>query len=441
MATAPAPTTPAPAPRIGLTPNVPAPSDKAAFDAAIVDPDSYAHEERYHAIFNYLREEAPVYWCEPEGYRPFWTVARHADIRRVELDAETFLNDPRLTITTIADEERVKAMTGGDGKLTRNLVSMDNPDHRHFRAMTQSYFSTKQMRQLEDDIRALATESIDQMTALGGECDFVTEVAMWFPLRVIMRTLGAPREDEQFLMKITQEVFGAQDFDHMRPEEMGGLFATIAEFNAWCDRITADRKINPRDDVSTIIANATLTDGSPMGNMEAMSYYLIIAAAGHDTTSSSSSAGLLELIRNPAELKKLRDDPSLLPNAVEEMIRWSSPVKHFFRTAAVDAEVGGVQIKAGDGLVMAYPSANRDEAVFDDPFAFRVDRANVRQHLAFGYGPHLCLGQHLAKMEMRILFEELLARFDDFELAGEPAWTRASFVSGLKRLPIRYRQK
>lgn len=427
-------------PALGHTPNVPSPADKAAFDAAIVDPDSYANEERYHAIFKYLREEAPVYWCEPEGYRPFWTVARHADIRRVELDAATFLNDPRLTLSTIRDEERVKQMTGGD-KMTRNLVSMDNPDHKHFRAMTQNYFSTKQMKQLEEDIRALARESVDKMASLGETCDFVTEVAMWFPLRVIMLTLGAPREDEQFLMKITQEVFGAQDFDHMRPEEMGGLFATIAEFNTWCDRITADRKANPRADVSTIIANATLTDGSPMGNMEAMSYYLIIAAAGHDTTSSSTAAGLLELIRNPVEMQKLRDDPSLLPNAIDEMIRWASPVKHFFRTAAVDTEVAGVPIRAGDGLVMAYPSANRDATVFEDPFAFRVDRANVRQHLAFGYGPHLCLGQHLAKLEMRIMFEELFARFDNFELAGEPAWTRASFVSGLKRLPIRYRSK
>ena len=429
-----------PEPRIGLTPHVPSPDNKAAFDAAIVDPDSYAHEERYHAIFNYLREEAPVYWCEPEGYRPFWTVARHADIRRVELDTDTFINDPRLTLATIADEERIMAMTGGN-KLTRNLVSMDNPDHKHFRAMTQGYFSPKHMKQLEEDIRSLARESVEHMAALGSECDFASEVAIWFPLRVIMLTLGAPREDEQFLMKITQEVFGAQDFDHMRPEEMGGLFATITEFNAWCDRITADRKANPREDVSTIIANATLTDGSPMGNMEAMSYYLIIAAAGHDTTSSSSSAGLLELIRNPDEMRKLRDDPSMLPNAVEEMIRWASPVKHFFRTAAKDAEVGGVPIKAGDGLVMAYPSANRDSAVFDDPFAFRIDSANVRQHLAFGYGPHLCLGQHLAKLEMRILFEELLARFDDFALAGDPEWTRASFVSGMKHLPIRYRAK
>lgn len=427
-------------PQIGVTPHVPLPTDKAAFDAAIVDPDSYAHEERYHAIFKYLREEAPVYWCEPDGYRPFWTVARHADIRRVELDNETFLNDPRLTLATVADEERIMALTGGN-KLTRNLVSMDNPDHKHFRAMTQGYFSPKHMKQLEEDIRTLARDSVDHMAALGNECDFAAEVAIWFPLRVIMLTLGVPRDDEQFLMKITQEVFGAQDFDHMRPEEMGGLFATIAEFNAWCDRITADRKANPREDVSTIIANATLTDGSPMGNMEAMSYYLIIAAAGHDTTSSSSSAGLLELIRNPAEMQKLRDNPSLLSNAVEEMIRWASPVKHFFRTAAKDTEVAGVPIKAGDGLVMAYPSANRDTAVFDDPFTFRVDRANVRQHLAFGYGPHLCLGQHLAKLEMRILFEELLARFDDFELAGDPSWTRASFVSGMKHLPIRYRAK
>lgn len=416
------------------------PTDKPAFDAAIVDPDSYAHEERYHAIFKQLREEAPVYWAEPEGFRPFWVVSRHADIKRVELDTVTFLNDPRLTLSPISEEQKVIELTGSD-KLSRNLVSMDNPDHRHYRAMTQGYFSAKNMRRLEDQIRALAVRSMDHMANLGGQCDFAADVAIWFPLRVIMATLGAGPEDEQFLMKMTQEVFGASDLEHMRPEEMGGLFATIAEFSQWCDRVVADRRAAPRDDVSSIIANATMPDGSPIPNMEAMSYYLIIAAAGHDTTSSSTSAGLLELIRNPGELAKLRADPSLLPNAVDEMIRWSSPVKHFFRTAAADTEVAGVPIKAGDGLVMAYPSANRDAAVFDDPFAFRIDRRNARDHLAFGYGPHLCLGQHLAKLEMRVLYEELLARFDAFELTGEPVFSRASFVSGMKHMPIRYRAR
>lgn len=417
------------------------PTTKAAFDRAVVDPDNYAHEERYHAIFRHLRAEAPVYWCEPEGYRPFWTVARHADIQRVELDTATFLNDPRLILSSITDEERVMAMTGGQRRISRSLVDMDNPDHRHFRAMTQAWFSAKHMRRLEDQIRALARESCDAMAAKGGTCDFVHDVAMWFPLRVIMATLGAPREDERFLMKITQEIFGPQDPDTQRSADPTAIFETVQDFSRWCDAITADRKANPTDDVATIIANATLPDGSPMGNMEAMSYYLIICTAGHDTTSSTSAAGLLELIRNPAEMAKLRANPELLPNAVDEFIRWASPVKHFFRTAAADAEVAGVKVKAGEAMLMAYPSANRDEAVFEDPFAFRVDRANARQHLAFGYGPHLCLGQHLAKMEIRILFEELLARFDDFELAGEPAWTRSSFVSGMKRLPIKYRAR
>ena len=168
-----------------------------------------------------------------------------------------------------------------------------------------------------------------------------------------------------------------------------------------------------------------------------MSYYLIVATAGHDTTSSSSAAGLLQLIRHPDQLAKLRGAPELMPKAVDEFIRWSTPVKHFFRTATVDVELHGHAIRAGDNLMMCYPSANRDEAVFDDPFAFRVDRAPGR-HLAFGYGPHLCLGQHLAKMEIRILFEELLARIDKIELAGEPRFTASTFVSGLKRLPIRY---
>jgi cytochrome P450 len=414
------------------------PADKAALDRAIVDPDTYAHEERYHAIFQHLREEAPVYWCAPEGFRPFWVVSRHADIQRVELDSATFLNDPRLILSSIVDEERVMAMTGGQRRLSRSLVDMDNPDHRHFRAMTQSWFSAKQMKQLEDQIRALARESCDAMAAKGGACDFVHDVAVWFPLRVIMATLGAPRSDEAFLMKITQEIFGPQDPDTQRSADPTAIFETVQDFSRWCDAITAERKANPTEDVATIIANATLPDGSPMGNLEAMSYYLIICTAGHDTTSSTSAAGLLELIRNPDQMAKLRADPSLIAGAIDEFVRWASPVKHFFRTAAADAEVAGVSVKAGDALMMAYPSANRDAAVFDDPFAFQVDRRNARLHLAFGYGPHVCLGQHLAKLEIRILFEELLARFDDIELAGEPAWTRSSFVSGMKRMPIKY---
>ncbi|MEH3099962.1 cytochrome P450 [Sphingomonas adhaesiva] len=407
-------------------------------DAAIVDPTTYADEERYHALMTQLRRDDPLHLCTPPGFRPFRVVTRHADIRRVELDSRTFINYPRMNLQPLEMEERVMAATGGRRYTARHLVVMDAPEHQHYRGLTQRWFLGKQLRPLEDRIRDLAREAIDDMAARGGSCDFVEDVALWFPLRVILMTLGLGRDDERFLMKITQEIFGPDDPDNRRSTSPDARFETIAEFSRWCDALTAARRAAPTDDVASVIANARDPDGQPIAAIDAMSYYLIIATAGHDTTSSSASAGLLELIRHPDELRKLRADPALIPNAIDEIIRWASPVKHFFRTAAADTEVAGVAIAEGEHLMMAYPSANRDDAVFEDPFAFRVDRRNAREHVAFGYGPHVCLGQHLAKMELRILFEELLARFDRFELAGEPAWTQSSFVSGLKRLPIRF---
>jgi cytochrome P450 len=201
--------------------------------------------------------------------------------------------------------------------------------------------------------------------------------------------------------------------------------------------ITEDRKKNPRDDLSTIIANGQI-DGQPLDPMQQLSYYVIVATAGHDTTSSTVAGGLRQLIQNPEQMARLKGDLSLLPNAVEEMVRWVTPVKHFMRTAMEDYKLRGKQIKAGDGLCLFYWSGNRDEEVFDKPFEFRVDR-QVQKQVAFGHGAHLCLGMHLARMEMRILFAELLPRLQQIELTGEPRNTRANFVSGLKTLPIRYK--
>ena len=215
------------------------------------------------------------------------------------------------------------------------------------------------------------------------------------------------------------------------------LFLLAQEYFAYFGAITADRRANPRDDLSTIIANG-LVDGEPIGEREAMSYYVITATAGHDTTSSTAAGGLEQLIRHPDQLARLQADPSLIPGAIEEMIRWVTPVKHFMRTAAEDCELGGRQIKAGDGLGLFYWSGNRDERAFADPFAFRIDRSPNPQ-TAFGNGVHICLGLHLARLELRILFEELLPRLGRIELAGEPRNSIANFVSGLKTLPIRYK--
>jgi len=281
------------------------------------------------------------------------------------------------------------------------------------------------------------------MEAAGGECDFVEGVALHFPLRVIMEILGVPREDEPRMLKLTQELFGATDPDLRRqsgektPEARQlDVQATLTDFFNYFNALTEDRRARPREDVASTIANATI-DGERISAFDAVSYYLIISTAGHDTTSSSTAGAMWALAERPAELAKVRASPDLIPGLVDESIRWTTPVRHFMRSAAADTTVGGRPIAKGEWLMLCYPSGNRDEEVFEDPYEFRADR-NPNRHLAFGYGAHLCLGQHLAKMEMRILWEELLPRLKSVELAGVPKLSEANFVNGPKTLPIRY---
>ena len=403
----------------------------------LVLPEPMADEEGIHATFTTLRAESPVHWTEVDGWRPFWSVTKHADIIEIEKQNDRFLNDPRLTIQSIETEESIEKFTGGK-RLLRTLVDMDNPDHRKFRAITQAYFMGPNIRKLEDRFATLAKTTIDKFTqdGLEGEIDFVNDVAVWYPLRGIMQILGVPEEDEKRMLTLTQELFGATDPDMARDSDTDNT-NVISDFYNYFNAVTADRRANPKDDVATVIANAEI-DGQLIGELEAVSYYVIVATAGHDTTSSSTAGGLLALIENPDQLKKLKSDLSLLPGAIDEMIRWVTPVKHFFRTATEDYELRGQKIKAGDNLCMWYPSGNRDEEVFEDPFVFNIER-NPNPHLAFGYGAHHCLGHLFAKMEMRALYTELLNRVEEIELAGPIERVKANFVSGLKTLPIRYR--
>ena len=401
-----------------------------AINEAIADPRTYANQHAYDGLFTTLRRQSPVHWTAPEGYRPFWMVTKHADIMEIERQSDRFLNEPRLILSTIEDERRMEAAKNA---MLRTLVNMDNPDHRLFRAIAQAWFMPPNLQKLEARVAALAREFIDRMAAMGGDCDFARDVANWYPLKVIMTILGVPAEDEPLMLRLTQELLGSSDPDMKRSGARGG---TYRDFSTYFAKMTADRRRNPRDDVATVIANAKI-DGKPIGELEATSYYVIIATAGHDTTSSTTAGGLLALLQHPEALRRLRAEPSLLSTAVEEMIRWVSPVKHFFRTATQDYVLRGQKIKAGDSLMMCYPSGNRDEGAFADPFSFQIDRSPNR-HLAFGFGPHLCLGMHLARLEIRAFFHELLPRLDHIELAGEPAWVEANFVNGLKRMPIRY---
>jgi cytochrome P450 len=418
------------------------------YDEAVVNPDFYADERKIHEVYTALRRESPVRLMEPEGYRPFWAITKHADILEIEKRNDIFVNSLRTYLSPIQGEEWVKSVTG-DTHLFRTLVDLDDPVHMKLRALTQGWFMPPNLKKLEARIAGIAKAHVDRMAELGGECDFVKEVAVWYPLRVIMEILGVPQSDEPFMLKLTQEIFGAGDPDVAASSQRAtsgedappsvDLMQTAQELFKYFGAITEDRRANPRDDLSTIIANGKI-DGVAIDPFQAMSYYVIVATAGHDTTSSTTAGGFLQLIKNPEQLRKLKSDLSLLPNAVEEMVRWVTPVKHFMRTAVQDYHIRGQTLKAGDGLTLFYWSGNRDEEVFDDAFTFKVDR-QVQKQVAFGHGVHMCLGMHLARMEIRALFAELLPRLDEVQLTGEPRNTRSAFVSGLKTLPIRYRMR
>lgn len=411
----------------------------------ITTPAAYANPADVHDAWAWLRANAPVSRIEAPGFAPFWAVTRHADILEVERDAERFHNGDRSTVLiSEAMEAQVKAMTGGSPHLTRSLVNMDGDEHRTYRVLTQAWFVPGSLKKLEARIRAIAKTHVDRMMSRGGTCDFVGEVALHYPLHVVMEILGVPEQDEPRMLMLTQQLFGARDPELSRsaeslrdPAETARMFAAVLDdFANYFRALTEDRRREPRDDVASVIANAQI-DGRPISDREAMSYYVLIATAGHDTTSASTAGAVWALARDPALLARLRAEPGLIPAVVDEAIRWVTPVKHFMRTATVDCELGGASIKAGDWLMLSYMSGDRDEQTFEDPHAFRIDRGS-NKHVAFGYGPHVCLGQHLAKLEMRAFLEELVPRLADLQLAGEGAWTQSTFVSGPKRLPIRF---
>jgi cytochrome P450 len=409
-------------------------TDLADLTAVFVDPSAYADEQRFHAACRVLRREHPVVKVESDRYRPFWALTRHADVLDVERDNEHFRNAPRPLLVPAVMEARAAA---NGGQVLRTLIHMDDPEHKAFRAITASWFLPGRIRMLEGRIRELAVRYIDHMTDLGGSCDFAQEVAVGFPLHVILSILGLPEEDFPKMLQLTKELFDADDDEVIRSKDPAERMAILLDFFQYFMALTADRRAKPTDDLASTIANATI-EGQLLNDFDAASYYVIIATAGHDTTSSSIAGGLEALLRHPDQLARLRDDPSLGPTAVEEIIRWETPVKEFMRTAVEDRVIGGETIPAGDSVYLAYLSANRDEAAFEDPFRFDVGRTD-NKHVAFGHGVHFCLGAHLARLELRIFTEELLARVTDIQFAGEPSRSATVFVGGLKHLPISYR--
>ncbi|BBY32983.1 cytochrome [Mycolicibacter minnesotensis] len=408
--------------------------DQAA--RVFVDPRAYADEPRLHAALTQLRAHRPVSRVDQRPYRPFWAITRHADITAIERDNRLWINAPRpLLAPAYADDMQRSLVDSGMG--LRTLIHMDDPQHQKMRAVISEWFRPKAMRSLQERIDELAQRYVEKMAQRGPECDFVQEIAVNYPLYVIMSLLGLPESDFPRMLRLTQELFGGDDEEYRRGLTAEEQLPVLLDFFGYFGALTAARRAQPTHDLASTIANATI-DGAPLSDVDTASYYVIIATAGHDTTSAAISGGMRALIEHPDQRGRLRAEPTLMPSAVEEIIRWVTPVKEFMRTATADTQVHGVPIAAGESVYLSYVSANRDESVFAEPFVFDVGR-DPNRHLAFGHGVHFCVGAALARMEISSFFHALLPRLEAIELAGEPQLASTTFVGGLKHLPIRYR--
>ncbi|MFT5443349.1 MAG: cytochrome P450 [Myxococcota bacterium] len=406
----------------------------------LIVPKNYGVKAQPHDTWTQLREHAPVYRCDVEGYEKFWAITRHADIMEISGKPELFSNLQGPII--LDDAQLMRQQLQGDGggfANMRTIIEMDPPEHREFRKVASGFFTPRSIQGLDQIVTDCAREQVDKLGD-EGECDFVEVIAQRHPLRVLATLLGIEREDEERVLELTQQLFAFDDPDLQRPGEDRAK-ATMElgiEFYNLFNTIIENRRANPRDDLASLLANAKMKDGTAMGPIETFGYYLIVFTAGHDTTRNAISGGMSAFLENPDQLKLLCDNPDLTQKAVEEIVRWTSPVNYMRRTALADTELHGVKIPKDDHLVLFYGSANRDERVFEDPFKFDITR-HPNRHLGFGTGEHFCLGAHVARLSARALFLELANRVESMELAGDPTHIDSSFVVGHKALPIRYK--
>ena len=414
-------------------------TDTDGFD--LIAPKAYGAHGVPHDQWRELRKLDRLHRCEPEGFDAFYPVVRHDQICEISKQPESFLSRFGIVLESTTQKEIIGA-DQGIGQM-RVIIGMDPPEHRDYRKVAASWFTPRAINSVapivEESARALVDTLVERASGGEGECEFASEVAAAHPLRVLSTILGVPREKEPQLLRLTNELFGSDDPDLQRKGEDRSqtVQALAMEFFQLFNTIIEDRRANPRDDLASLLANGKL-NGEPMGLMETLGYYLITFTAGHDTTKNALAGGIQALAEHPAEYEKLKRNPDLVPSAVEEIVRWTSPVNYMKRVVAEDLEFRGQKLRKGENLVLFYASANRDESVFEDPYTFRIDR-DPNPHLAFGIGEHFCLGTHLARQSQRALLREMIGRIDTLEVAGDPVQIASSFVVGLKRLPIRYR--
>jgi cytochrome P450 len=397
------------------------------------DASAYADPDRWHAAAERIRDEAPILRVSVPDYPEFWAITKHADVMEVERNADTFTNSP---IPALGPSASVDSLRNEEPPV-KTLIQMDGDQHKAHRGIVNDWFKPGNVKQLQARVDELAKHYVDRMAELGGTCDFVNDVALHFPLQVILSILGMPESDYGMMLKLTQELFGAEDSDLGRLLEDEGMLGVLMDMVGYFTGLAADRRSCPTGDLASVIANAEI-DGCPLEDMDMLGHYVIIATAGHDTTSNAIGGGMLALLEHRDQLELLQAQPELIDHAADEIIRWVSPVKHFLRTCQEPFTVRDHTFAPGDLLYLSYASANRDAEVFPDPHRLDVRRENAANHLAFGFGRHFCLGAHLARMEVRALFRELLPRLDRIELDGDPSWIKAYFVQGPKRIPLRY---
>ncbi|MEU0383264.1 cytochrome P450 [Streptomyces chartreusis] len=406
-------------------------------DVNLADLDRFTDGVTPWRMFHTLRHEDPVHWQPEEAPNSgFWAVTRHRDIVRVDRDSETFTSTKFVNLEEVDDDQIKKRAS---------ILELDGVRHRALRSLIQRQFGANVISGYTDFLRGLTARTLDAALAKG-RFDFVADVSADFPINVLARLLDVPPEDNQKLIDWGNRIIGHTDPDYAdvllhseESEQYRDLpFRSPASLEVfeYGRELARQRRGGDGTDLISRLVNTTPRDGVPLSPQDFDNYFLLLVVAGNETTRHTISHSMLALIQHPEQLARLREDPSLIPGAVEEFLRWASPVYHFRRTATRDVDLGGKQVREGDKVVMWFASGNRDEDVFGDPYDFDVTRTD-NDHVTFGKGsPHLCLGNLLARTEIRIMFEELIPRLADIRLAGEVPRVRSNFVNGIKKLPV-----
>jgi len=400
----------------------------------VITPESFEQHGYPHEAWERLRRESPIHYYGDSPV-PFWAITKHADIMAISKQPELFLNGPRLfvhpTISNISVDDPM------DRPLT--LIEMDNPQHSAYRKIISSRFTPAALKKIHSEVDRIARKFVDDMLAEGeGEVDFVEKIAAPLPIAVIGWLLGVPEPDWPQLYDWTNRMIGFDDPEFNPTDLENDSTRALIELFTYFSELVDERRAKPQDDLISLFAHAVV-DGEKLPQMDVLAYCQIIVGAGNETTRNATSGGMLSLIQHEEERRKM-EDPANLRTGIEEILRWSSPVIHFARTLADDTVFAGQRFRKGDTVALYYPSANRDEDVFDDPFRFDVTRRPNR-HLAFGVGEHVCGGAHIARLELEMAYKYLLPRLEEIELAGEPDRLRSNLIGGIKRLPIRFKAR